>query len=61
MGMGISQYLVIIVSIAVFLIPVSQADAIFWIPSQITDEEYYEIPKETYNLKLEKLIDFYLE
>jgi len=59
--MGISQYLVIIVSIAVFLIPVSQADAIFWIPSQITDEEYYEIPKETYNLKLEKLRDFYLE
>ncbi len=59
--MGISQYLVIIVSIAVFLIPVSQADAIFWIPSEITDEEYYEIPKETYNLKLEKLRDFYLE
>jgi len=59
--MGISRYLVIIVSIAVFLIPVSQADAIFLIPSEIIDEEYYKNFKVVYNLKLEELRDFYIE
>ncbi len=59
--MGISQYLVIVVSIALFLIPVSQVDAIFFIPSEIRGEEYYKNFNEVYNLKLEKLRDIYLE
>jgi len=60
-SIGISQYLVIIISIAVFLIPVSQVDAIFFIPPETYDEDYYKNFKQIYNLKLEKLRDIYFE
>jgi len=61
MGMGISQYVIIIVSLTILLIPVSQVDAIFFFPPEINDEEYYKNFKAVYNLKLEKLRDIYLE
>lgn len=61
MDMGISQYVIIIVSLTILLIPVSQVDAIFFLPPEISDKDYYKYFKEVYNLKIQKFRDFYLE
>jgi len=59
--MGISKYVIIIVSLTIFLIPVSQVDAIFFIPLENSDKGYYKNFKEIYNLKIQKFRDLYLE
>jgi len=59
--MGISHYLVIIVSLTIFLIPVSQVDAIFSFPLEISDEEFSKNYKELQKLKVEKFRDYYFE
>jgi len=61
MGLGISQYVIIIASLTIFLIPVSQVDAIFLIPLEISDEEFFKNYSETQKLKLEKFRDYYFE
>jgi len=59
--MGISQYVIIILSLTIFLIPVSQVDAIFFFPTEISDEELSKIIKEIQKLKMEKFRDYYFE
>ena len=59
--MGISKYVIIILSLTIFLIPISQVDAIFFIPLENSDEGYYKNFKEIYNLKIQKFRDYYIE
>ena len=61
MSMGISQYVIIIVSLTILLIPVSQVDAIFFLPIEISDEEFSKNYKELQKFKAEKLRDYYFE
>jgi len=61
MGMGISQYVIIIVSLIIFLIPVSQVDAIFFFSPEISDEEFSKKYKELQKFKMEKFRDYYFE
>ena len=61
MDMGNSQYVIIILSLTIFLIPISQVDAIFFIPLENSDEGYYKNFKEIYNLKIQKFRDYYIE
>ncbi len=61
MGMGISHYVIIILSLTIFLIPVSQVDAIFLIPLEISDEEFSKNYKELQKFKIEKFRDYHFE
>jgi len=61
MGMGISQYVIIILSLATLLIPVSQVDAIFFFPPEINDEKFSKNFIETHELDMEKIRDYYFE
>ena len=54
MGMGISQYVIVIVSLTIFLIPVSQVDAIFFFSPEIGDEEFFKNFREIHELDMEK-------
>ena len=58
--MGISKYVIIILSLTIFLIPFSQVDAIL-IPFEISDEEFFENYKEIQKFKMEKFRDYYFE
>ncbi len=59
--MGISKYVIIIVSLTIFFIPVSQVDAIFSTSLEISDEEFFENYKEIQKFKMEKFRDYYFE
>ena len=59
--MGISKYLVIIVSVIVFLIPMSQAEGLLLIPIEVGEEYFVIIYKEIQEEKAEKFRDYYLQ
>jgi len=58
--MGISQYVIIILSLTILLIPVSQVDAILILP-EISDEEFSKNFIEIHELEMEKIRDYYFE
>lgn len=59
--MGKIQYGIIILSLTLFLIPISQADAIFKVPTEITDDEFSKNYNEQQRLMAEKIRDYYFE
>ena len=59
--MGISQYVIIILSLTILLIPVSQVDAIFFFPPEINDKKFSKNFIEMQELELEKSRDYYFE
>ena len=61
MGMGNSRYVLVILSLAIFLIPISQANAVLLVPIEISDEVTFESWKKSQKFKAEQLRQIYFD